>query len=743
MPDSKTNSVPLLNRRDLFRSSTGGALAAAVSPLLGAGMIDPPSASQTAPWYRRLLVGMEIGPTGANDKDSIYMSRCTGAKMVENLLRAKAQYGVIFLKDQKFAYYNSQVAPKCPNLGGRNLLRECLDAARPHKLPIIAYCEIQYDTVAWAAHPDWRMKDEKGREIHNRVCYNSGYLDYIKQIVAEMMRYEVSGFHFDMLDFGFTAPYGCWCEHCQRKFHDTYGTAMPAGITWDEAWEKMLQFRCDSNAQFCRQVADFVHAKRPDVAVDFNYHGYPPFNWVVGQQPVQHANNGDFVTAEGLPSRHGHNMPSLLSLFMAGARLGGPLQVATSLGVYNYHDFTIRPVADMKWEVLTYLAHGVECTVVDKMYYDGSLEPLSYGRLGEVFGEAIRKREYFGHPATPEVGLYYSTRSRDWYAREDSTKYMTAFFGAHKALVQAHIPMGVIVQENVSLERLREFPVVYLPNAAILSEQEGELFERYVSGGGNLVVTGLTGLYDAYGKPRRESPLSGLLGARVVEAQTEHPDNYVRFPHSLAQGSDRFVLRDIPPDWPLLVWGPAVIAESAGARRCGELMFAYRSKDNPWSRHMSPEKVVGPAMLINQHGSGKTVYLPCVPDAAFITNYRMPEHRNLLRNVIRYLNPNPEVRIEAPANVETVVMRDRRRNRVLIHALCFSAPATSSAAAFSKGDLVLPPMMEEPAQYEVRVTVNRPFGKATTASPQARISTSGRQITVSTASIHEVVIIEG
>ena len=32
--------------------------------------------------------------------------------------------------------------------------------------------------------------------------------------------------------------------------------------------------------------------------MDFNYHGNPPFSWEVGQRPVQHAGNGDFVTGE-------------------------------------------------------------------------------------------------------------------------------------------------------------------------------------------------------------------------------------------------------------------------------------------------------------------------------------------------------------------------------------------------------------------------------------------------------------
>jgi hypothetical protein len=95
-----------------------------------------------------------------------------------------------------------------------------------------------------------------------------------------MMGYEIAGFHFDMLDFGFGPPYGCWCDVCREAFRKKYGIEMPAGVTWDEAWDRMLDFRCASNAGFSRHLEAFVKARRPEISVDFNYHGYPPFNWV-------------------------------------------------------------------------------------------------------------------------------------------------------------------------------------------------------------------------------------------------------------------------------------------------------------------------------------------------------------------------------------------------------------------------------------------------------------------------------
>jgi hypothetical protein len=737
-----------LTRREWIQAA---ATAVTASITMKKSNISKPSSiaprGRSSPWYRRALVGIEIGPTGANDKDNVFMAKATGQAFVEHCRRARAEYVVVFMKDQNFAYYNSQVARKCPNLGERDLLRECLDEAKKYGMPVVAYVQVQYDTSSWNTHPEWRMKDSSGKDIGGRLCFNSGYVEFIKQVLDELMQYEISGFHVDMLDYGFAAPYGCWCEKCQSLFRETYGVAMPAGVTWDDAWEKMLEFRCNSNTRFCQTVQAFVRERRPDVSVDFNYHGYPPFSWLPGQRPVQHALNGDFVTAEGLPWIFGHTNPSLLSLFMAGARPNGPVQGVSSRGVWDYHDFTVRPVAEMKWEVLTYLAHGAQLTMVDKLNYDGSLDRVAYERLGEVFGEAIAKREYFGHQPAPEVGLYYSVRSRDWFGREDSPQYMAAFCGAHKALVQAHIPMGFLMDENVSLERLREFPVVYVPNAAVLTEEEVALFEQYVAGGGNLLVTGLTGCCNLRGEPQDRCSLENLVGARLKQVFSEHRDNFMRFPSNPKSepGGQRraapTLSKDIPSDWDMLTYAPVAAFEPTTAQAFGELRIAHRSLDNPWSRHMSADKAIGPAVLLNTHGKGKVIYAPCSPDAAFIGDYRMPEHRHFIRNLIRYLNPKPEVLITAPANVEVVVTQDARRKRLLIHLLCFSGPATATAAAFPQGKRVLPTLMEEPMRYEAEVKVNRPFTRVTAVGRDTRIVRKGDEVRMETSGIHEVLVI--
>ena len=57
----------------------------------------------------------------------------------------------------------------------------------------------------------------------------------------------------------------------------------------------MLEFRYATSARFEQALTAHVRSVQPHASVDFNYHGNPPFSWEVGQRPVQHAGNSDFV----------------------------------------------------------------------------------------------------------------------------------------------------------------------------------------------------------------------------------------------------------------------------------------------------------------------------------------------------------------------------------------------------------------------------------------------------------------
>ena len=410
--------------------------------------------------------------------------------------------------------------------------------------------------------------------------------------------------------------------------------------------------------------------------------GIRPFRGRSASGPVQHAGNADFVTAETGIWGFSALGVGLTARFLAAATPGMTFQVAMSRHVRIYHDMTVRPENDLRWELMTLLAHGAQVTVVNKTAYDGGLDPESFRRVGEVFREAQAKREHFGQTPVAEVGLYYSSRSRDWYGRETPSKYQQAFHGDRKALVYEHIPFGVLLDENASLATLKQYPVVLLPNATIVSADEAGLLERYVESGGRLVITGHTGMFGRYGEPQKQSSLERLIGARLRE-RLPSMDNYVRLAN-LSPDHSR-LLSDIPAAWPFLVEGPGAVYEPTTAIALGELMKPHRTvrqkkglEGTSWPN--SADVPVGPAVLVHRVGQGSVVTFACGPDFATAGEHPVPEARYLLRNAIRWLDPRPAVEIKAPRNVEAVITDDAEQRILRVHLIGYVSPPACTPA---------------------------------------------------------------
>jgi hypothetical protein len=619
-----------------------------------------------------------------------------------------------------------------------------MEEARKHDLPVIAYCVVQQGGHFLDDHPEYEMRDCKGKRI-GRFCYNSGYLGVMKEIVTEQLSYGITGFHVDMVDQGFGPPYGCWCDHCQKKFKNRYGRPMPEGVTWDEDWDHMLEFRYATSERFERALCRHIKKLNPQATVDFNYHGNPPFSWEVGQRPVQHAGNADFVTGETGVWGFSALTVGLNAEFYRASTPGLPFQVAMQRGVRMYHDQTTRPLDDIRWELLTLLSHGAFVTIVDKTGFDGWLDPVAYERIGKAFKEVHGKRPHFGHELVSEVGIYFSSRTRDWVGRDHPETYFQSFQGAHKAMVYEHIPWSVVLDENATIETLKQVPIVLLPNAGIVSDKEAGLLLRYVKDGGNLIITGLTGCYDRMGKLLETSSLEELIGAKFIR-KLDSLDNWVRFEPKPGDSDEEWQLcHGIASNWPFLVKGPAAEFKPRSAKTVGELLRPYRTSRQREGKEgtdwpMSADSPVGPAVLANRIGKGAVLTFSCSPDYATASEHHTVEARRLLVNAIRLLNPSPRIRITGPVNVEAVVTDEPSARVLRIHLLGYnSSPQTTPP---KNRPHILPGLIEGAPMYRVSLGFADPIKRASAFKNSTSLQQSGQCVVATINDVHEVIIVE-
>lgn len=111
-------------------------------------------------------------------------------------------------------------------------------------------------------------------------------------------------------------------------------------------------------------------------------------------------------------------------------------------------------------------------------------------------------------------------------------------FSMSRILADQGIGHVIMVEDDIVRGNLERFDVVILPHIPLLSVQKQEALERYVRGGGRLLIMGLTGTYNEYGFPQTEAVLARMFG------EQEYPGE----PMEIAAGAGKVVF--LPIDIP-------------------------------------------------------------------------------------------------------------------------------------------------------------------------------------------------
>lgn len=703
--------------------------------------------------FRRCLeVGFHYHDLGQYDGyyDEI-LSRFDAKQIVANLVRANADSCHFWAEAISDYYYGAvddqlQLAHRHKSLRGRDLIRELTQEAKASGINVLVYTSAHSSWDFSRLHPESVMKDSQGKPIPPEICFNSAqFLELQKARSAFLLsNYEVPGLFFDMMNYPFD-KLACYCDICSKLFHDQYGIDLPKSPERTDMWEKFLDFRYESNARFARNLKQYLRGQFPGRLICFNYHGQMPFAWQVGFRPVGHASLSDVTLAEDFASRFSQQYPSVTAAYLAGVRPGAVFQLMTDMTLGGYGDFTQRPVADLKWGLFTGKMRGGNVMVIEKILHDYSTRPAVYDMIGEAFREVKEKEPLFDHPGHREVGVYYSLRTRDWYDQYNSDAYERCIFGAYRALTDLHYQTEFVFDESADLKRLQQFPVVFLANAAVLTEPEVQNLRKYVAEGGSVLATWETGLYDTKGNLQKDYSLADLLGVHYGghldqkwRTQFGDPDPQVEPWHFIRFSSGAWT-RDVHADLDLPVIGRPIIIKADGAQLFGELRTALPGGRPPGMAGCSPWKTVGSAMAVHALGKGKIVYFPVPLACQYSTPRALPDHRNLIRNALRHLYSVREVAVDAPVNVESVVMHGAKRGEYIVHMA--GLWPRKNCKTYWQAPAPTTEVMEEPAIYKAAIRLNNPVRRARAHNAGTSVRVDGHTVHIQTGQVHEAVIV--
>ncbi len=323
---------------------------------------------------------------------------------------------------------------------------------------------------------------------------------------------------------GAAAAWACYCDTCREMFKDytreTLGweCELPVTPNWDDpVWQAFIAFRDRTMVEAIRLIVGYAHELNPDVVV------YPnvcvPWQGGAGAKgstTKQLAPDADLLLFE-------KSEPPRIAIVPTG----GARRAITSAVDWKYGAalkdtplwFRLNPPLGIR-----YTTDEVKVGMAEASAFNGANHHVHSNHLAEEPDKvkAIRRyydfleengRHYINVKQVADVAILASTPTAKWYSRSrvaQGHEIPRSMQGIAQALVELHIPFNVVVDEDLTPDL--DYRALVLPNVACMSDEQAEVISRYVEGGGSLVATGVSSLFDERFQTRTDFALSEVFG---------------------------------------------------------------------------------------------------------------------------------------------------------------------------------------------------------------------------------------
>ncbi|MBO0811657.1 MAG: beta-galactosidase trimerization domain-containing protein [Microlunatus sp.] len=517
-------------------------------------------------------------------------------------------------------------------LGDHDAFGELVAGCRERGMAILARTDPHAaHRDVYAHHPEWIAVDrDGGRRRHWSApdtwltCTTGPYgRELMSSVHAEIAeQYDVDGIFVNR----WSGTGTCYCDDCRTDFHRATGGDLaehtdPA----DEGYRDYVQWREERLLGLVRTWQAAVSAVRPGVAVIPNGGGGAQAELdttrlageVVGLFADRQARHG--VMMPWASGKSAKEYRAVLGAKPVGGIFGVGLEEA-----YRWKDSVQSPAEVRVW-VSDLIAQGARPWFTK---FGGHLHDRRWlDVVGDLYRRAAADERYLrASSSLAEVGLVFSQRTARYHGGGEDH-----LLGWYQALVEARIPFEMVHDCMLDADNLAERKVLILPNVAALSNECCRQLEEFVAGGGSLVATYETSLYDEWGHRRTQPGLGELFGIRA-DGPSEGPakNSYLALaPGALSGGFDG-------ADWiingihrvPISVTGGDLI--ESGLRRIPS--FPDLPMEELYPRQDGETE---PEAVLRRYRSGRVAYLPGDLDRTF-AELLNPDHGRLLANVLAW-----------------------------------------------------------------------------------------------------------
>jgi hypothetical protein len=335
----------------------------------------------------------------------------------------------------------------------------------------------------------------------HRARYQAYMCDWVEQTGIDGFMIDETTFHGEMF---------CGCQYCREKFYQDTGLRLPNDPTSDvllagdsRLWKLWQSWRMKSVVDWWVDLRRAVREVNPNIVM-MKYTTHYGFtsryaSCGFGMDLIKLARGADFLGTE-IMSR---NVLASYRGVYAYRSMKSALNTAFGSPVFGLvYPIGVPEFAYAGWAMNNMHGQVTWSTVGDKLIEDDAKRYTDWpDNMDKQHAKLVA-----------DVALVFSDTSRDF---PKMMGHPADLRGATQMLADMHVPYGVILQRQLTVEDLRNYRLLILPSACSLSDQHIAAVRAYLEQGGRVMITAHSGMLDEVGERREVWPIGQWLGMRA------------------------------------------------------------------------------------------------------------------------------------------------------------------------------------------------------------------------------------
>jgi len=656
------------SRRSFLKKATGATITLANTNLFAFSPGTSPQwdqALQTTPWFRRIT---RWGQTNITEKDPIIYD----ITWWRNHWKRTHTQGVIINAGGIIAYYPTKVPLhyKAEYLHGRDLFGDLCRAAHEDGLVVFARMDSnRAHEEFYKAHPDWFALDRDGKPYRAGdlyiTCVNSPYYnEHIPSILTEIANlYHPEGFT-DNSWSGLGRDSICYCENCRKSFRGKTGKEIPREKNWDDPvyrqwirwnYDRRLEI-WDLNNRTTRAAGGptCIWSGMNSGSISGQSRSFRDYKEICQRAEIIMLDHQARTDAVGF--QHMSDIGKIIH-----GMLGWDKLIPDSMAMYQAGRPTFRLSSKPAAEAHMWMLEGFAGGIQPWWHHVGAYhEDRRMYHTAEPIYKWYQANEEFLINRTPvgTIGVVWSQENTDFYGRDDADVLVDQpWNGITQALIRARIPYQPVHADHLSRDASK-FSLLILPNLGCMSDDQVASVKRFVDRGGHLFATGESSLFDTSGNPRKDYALSDLFGSHVIpdtaegsrESMKRTSHTYLRLIPEMRSkvygpqtGTEPAITADRHPvlkgfeETDILPFGgvlnPVRVDDNSAVIATFIPEFPIYPPETAWMRE--PKTDIAGLIARTVPNGSRVIFMPADIDRQF-ARYNLPDHGNLLANVVRW-----------------------------------------------------------------------------------------------------------